>query len=82
MTDAPDDAAAAELYASGTARLTGNLRYMRFPSIAGAVRYAIEQVPANRLATLVIEAGDVRFVGKAIRTLYNAPAYPLQRASI
>lgn len=82
MTETVDYAADAELYASGTARLTGNLRYMRFSSLAEAVRYAVERVPGAKLPTLVLEAADTRYAGKAIRALYDAPAYPLSRAKV
>lgn len=82
MNDAVDYALAAELYASGTARLTPTTRYMRFPSVAEALRYAVEQLPGNKLATLTIEAGEARYDGKAIRALYDAPDYPLPRAAV
>lgn len=79
MTDAIDYTVSAELYSSGTARLAPARRYMRFQSMAEALRYAIERLPSSQLTTLTIEAGDARYNGKAIRALYDAPAYPLPR---
>ncbi|WP_055045611.1 hypothetical protein [Devosia sp. A16] len=79
MTEAVDYLASAELYAVGTSRLLGASRYMRFASVAEALRYAVEQVPVEQLRALTIEAGEARYDGKAIRALYDAPAYPLQR---
>lgn len=81
MTEAVDYTTSAELYALGSARLVGATRYMRFASVAEALRYAVEQVPVDRLLALTIEAGEARYDGKAIRALYDAPDYPLHRAS-
>lgn len=81
MTEGIDYTASAELFASGTARLAPARRYMRFESTAEAVRYAIEQLPLSQLRTLTIETGEARYSGKAVRALYDAPAYPLPRTA-
>ena len=54
--------------------------YSRFPTGAEAVRYAVEQLEANKLASTIIESGDERYDSKAIRGLYDSSAYPLNRA--
>lgn len=71
--------ARAELYSSVATFKTRNNRYIRFDSAAEAVEFAIEQMPAAALKGLAIECGDERFEGLAIRALYDAPDYPLQR---
>lgn len=81
MTETIDYSASAELYANAT-NGPRRSRYMRFPSFAEALRYAIEQLPGDALRSLVIEAGETRYDGKAIRALYDAPTYPLARAGI
>lgn len=79
MTEAIDYTVNAELYSSNKARLAPVKRYMRFKTTAEAVRYAVEQWPPSQIGTLTIEAGEDRYVGKAIKALYDAPAYPLLR---
>ena len=56
-----------------------NSRYMRFPSAAEAIRFAIEEMQKAALPGIAIELGDDRYEGGAIRALYDAPEYPLQR---
>jgi hypothetical protein len=69
----------AELYSSVATFKTRNNRYMRFPSVAEAIRFAIEEMPRAALRAVAIECGDNRYEGEAIRALYEAPDYPLQR---
>ena len=73
-----DYSASAELYATATGKLRGS-RYLRFDSFAEALRFAVEQLPREALRSLIIEAGDERYDGKAVQALYEAPAYPLAR---
>jgi hypothetical protein len=74
-----DWSAPAELYSSVATFKTRNSRYMRFPSAADAVRFAIEEMPRAALGGVAIECGDDRYEGETIRALYDAPGYPLQR---
>lgn len=74
-----DWAAPAELYSSVATFKTRNSRYMRFPTAAEAVRFAIEEMPSASLRALAIECGDNRHEGEAIRALYLGTDYPLQR---
>ena len=55
-------------------------RYRRFPSAAAAIQYIIEEQPASWLVGSTLDVDGARFEGKAIRTLYEAEAYPLTRA--
>lgn len=72
--------AAAELYPSKSLFKSRQVRYQRFPSAAEAVRYAIEDMPAELLRGSLLEVGEQRFEGTAIRALYDADAYPLARS--
>jgi len=53
--------------------------YRRFASGAEALRFAIEELPADVLFGTVVEANDNRFDAKQIRDLYDSKRYPLQR---
>jgi hypothetical protein len=72
--------AAAEIYPS---RSRGSRRhpvgYKRFDSAAEALRFAIEQLPAEALAGAYLEIDEERYDAREMRTLYDAPAYPLPR---
>ena len=76
-----DFKAPAELF---TAKRTGfraqPVTYSRFATGAEAVRHAIEELEAAKLASTIIESGDERYDSKAIRGLYDSPAYPLVRS--
>jgi len=80
MTAAIDYASPAELYSSGKFK-SSTVRYRRFPSAAEAIRFAVEQVPSADLRSTSIEFDDNRYEGEAIRALYQAPGYPLQRVT-
>ncbi len=53
--------------------------YRRFASGAEAVRFAIEELPAEVLFGTVLEVNEQRFDAAEIRKLYESGAYPLQR---
>jgi len=72
--------ALAELYLPKDRRFrNAPLAYKRFERAADAVRYALEEVPSERLASVFLEVEDERFDGKAIRALYDSEDYPLPR---
>lgn len=72
--------APAELY-TGRNELAGrDGRYQKFPSLAEAVRYTIEELSVDLQQGSVLDAEQVRYEGAAIRGLYFADGYPLQRA--
>jgi hypothetical protein len=75
-----DFSATAELYPS---RAKGSRRqpigYKRFECAAEAIRFAIEELPAESLVGAFLEVGEERFNGQEIQQLYQRPDYPLQR---
>lgn len=74
-----DWSAPAELYSSVATIQTRNARYFRFPTVAEAVRFAIEELPGAALRGTAIESDDTRYEGMHIRKLYEAADYPLER---
>jgi len=73
-----DYSAAAGVFAF---RHNGSRRHMahrRFPTTAEALQFAVEGLPPR--AEVVLETDEERFEGPTIRQLYEAEAYPLQRA--
>jgi hypothetical protein len=79
MNDNFDYDQAAELYPGRTPFNTGLKRYMRFPSAAEAIRFAIEQMPRESLRAAILEIGEERYEGQSILDLYMAGTYPLAR---
>lgn len=53
--------------------------YRRFPNAGEAIRYAIEDLPANELEGTTIETQDTRLEVAEIRGLYERQDYPLPR---
>jgi hypothetical protein len=53
--------------------------YRRFAKAAEAIRFAIEQLPAEALAGAYLEVREQRFDRHGIRQLYDSEAYPLPR---
>jgi len=54
-------------------------RYRRFASAAEAIQYVIEEQPASWLVGTMLDIDGARYEGNAIRALYDAEAYPLER---
>lgn len=57
----------------------GFLTYHRFATAAEAIRFAIEDLPAARLRSAIIEVSTNRFRHMEIRKLYDNRRYPLAR---
>jgi hypothetical protein len=53
--------------------------YRRFSQAAEAIRFAIEQLPADALAGAYLEVKERRFDRHGIQQLYDSEAYPLAR---
>ncbi len=53
--------------------------YRRFGSAAEAIRFAIEDLPAQSLVGTYLEVDEERFPSAEIRQLYASSRYPLAR---
>jgi hypothetical protein len=71
--------APAELYSSRNPSRRAPVGYTRFATAAEAIRFAMEELPPERLGGASLEVDDERFDGAGIRTLYASDAYPLPR---
>jgi hypothetical protein len=71
--------ASAELYPSRRYAKSPRAQYRRFKTAAEAIQYMMEDRPAAWLVGSFLEVKGRRFDGAAIRALYEADAYPLER---
>lgn len=71
--------APAELFTGRSIRGARTMRYHRFDSGAEALRFAVEILPPEHLLAAVLKIDEVRYRHGEIRSLYEAPAYPLPR---
>lgn len=79
--DAFDFEAEAELFPTRSrASRRQPVGYRRFARAADAIRYAIEEMPAEFLVGTFLEVNEERFDGREIRDLYERADYPLARA--
>jgi hypothetical protein len=72
--------ATAELFTSKSFRLRSRVvKYMRFNHAADAIRFAIEQLPADVFLGACLEANEQRHDSRGIRRLYDCAEYPFAR---
>jgi hypothetical protein len=71
----------AELFTRAVSKLLRrSFDYRRFERAADAVRFAIEELPAQSLAGSSLEVDERRFDAAGIRDLYESADYPLARS--
>ena len=71
--------ASAELYPSRRYAKSARDQYRRFKTAAEAIQYIMEDRPASWLIGSFLEVSERRYDGDAIRALYEADGYPLER---
>jgi hypothetical protein len=77
-----DFSTAAELYSNKGRRFRRQpLGYRRFARAADAIRFAIEEMPAQLLESACLEVDETRFDSQGIRRLYESPEYPHARVA-
>jgi hypothetical protein len=70
-------AAEAELFPTKNRRSkSAPFAYRRFERAADAIRFAVEDLPADAFAGAYLEVGEVRFDRRGIRELYDHAEYP------
>ena len=75
-----DYGAEAELFpARGGMSRRAIVRYQRYVRAADAIRFAVEELPAQLLAGTYLEVDEARFDSRAIRGLYDSVGYPFVR---
>jgi len=55
------------------------MRYLRFPTSAEAIKYAVETLENVALLSAALVVGEDRFEGAEIRALYEGKQFPLSR---
>jgi len=58
------------------------MKYLRFPTAAEAIKYAVESLEIAVLLSAALVVGEDRYDGAQIRELYDGERYPLSRRSL
>ena len=74
-----DFSSPAEFYPGRRTGARTALHYLRFDTVAEAVRHAIEKTAPDQITDAVIECEEARYQGEDIRQLYRSENYPLPR---
>jgi hypothetical protein len=76
-----DYATEAELFSTSARRKSRRppLGYKRFARASDAIRFAIEELPPQLLASTILEVSEKRYQPGEIRFLYEREEYPLAR---
>jgi len=75
-----DYAAEAQIYAIRRTGMKPHMTHRRFPTTAEAIKFAVEELPAN--ANVILEIDEDRFEAASIRQMYDATEYPLPRIAL
>lgn len=76
-----DYSASAELFLGRSKKARGPISYKRFERAAAALRFAVEELPADVLIGTYLEVDEARFDRYDIQYLYESSAYPFTRRS-
>jgi hypothetical protein len=74
--------APAELFPGRSKRNGGRVKYRRFDTVANALRFVFEEMPASALLGACLVVDETRFGLQEIRSLYESAAYPLTRPAV
>jgi Arc/MetJ-type ribon-helix-helix transcriptional regulator len=74
-----DYSAPADLFPARSRNGHRPVGYRRFDTAAEAIRYAVEEMPAEFFRGTVLESSDNRLDGENIRLMYSSESYPLAR---